>query len=720
MKLTPKEKRELYAMVAQMQPRELQAFLNEAPDDVRYMLRWDWEMKARPEQLLPPGNWAYWLILAGRGFGKTRTGAETVREWVKTSRYVNLIGATADDAKDIMIEGESGILEVCPPDERPKYKKHERKLEWPNGAISLVFTADEPERLRGKQHEKLWSFPFETMVLTRSGDRCIGGITIGDEVLTRAGWKPVVDTANYIGVTGTIALDDGTKLVGTGDHRVMTDRGWVQMQHLTEGDHVWKSTGLSNQTATSGRTSVRKTDTANERLFINIGGYGNDTTNLFHRITTYITSTATKLTTALKTWSALASPSILAYIGNFNQSLALSSTTRAKSHALTAEPLSFASVLTRMPDAPRATSGTGTPNAPNTRSSVEPVGRPTTVSGEVRVIAAKVAQTWAEETSQRVYCLTVADQPEFFANSILAHNCDEMAAWRYPEAWDQAKFGLRLGDKPQAIISTTPRPTKMMREIIRDRKTHITKGSTYDNQANLAENFFDDIINKYEGTRLGRQELNAEMLNDMPGALWRAQNIEEQRRKEYPEDLQRIVVAVDPALSNEEGADETGIIVAGVGVDEGGNPHGYVLEDASGHYAPDEWARMAVSMYDKWDADRIVAEANQGGEMVRMTLKASRNTAPITLVKASRGKVTRAEPVAALYEQGRVSHVGLFEELEDQMLGFTSDLDRKAFGRSPDRVDALVWALTELFPKIIKTKRRGRATKSQPKQRFFA
>lgn len=725
MQLTPKEKRELMAEISTMPPNQLQAFLREAPDDVKHLLQWDWEMKARPEQLIPPGKWAYWLILAGRGFGKTRTGAETVREWVKKYKYVNLVGATADDAKDIMIEGESGILEICPPDERPTYRKHERKLAWPNGATSLIFTADEPERLRGKQHMKLWCFPLNTLVLTNEGDRCISTVTIGDEVLTRAGWKPVINTASHIDTTGTIALDDGTELVGTGDHRVMTDRGWVQMQHLTEDDHVWKSTGYSNQTGISGRTSENATQTTKtaERLCISIGGFGNDTTGLFRQVIKSITSTATKLTTALKIWSALANPRILAYIGNFNQSLAPSSTSRARSLALTAGQPSFVSALTLgTPDAIAVTNVTGTANAPNTHSNAERAIPLTTASDEVKVIAVKVAQTWAEETSQRVYCLTVADQPEFFANTILAHNCDEIAAWRYPEAWDQAKFGLRLGDSPQAVISTTPRPTKMMREIIRDSKTHVTKGSTYDNKANLAGAFFDSIIDKYEGTRLGRQELNAEMLNDMPGALWRSENIEDQRRSEddLPAGLQRIVVAVDPATSNDEGADETGIVVAGVGIDQNGQPRGYVLEDASGHYAPDEWARRAVSMYDKWAADRIVAEANQGGDMVALTLKSARATAPITLVKASRGKVTRAEPVAALYEQGRISHVGLFEELEDQMLSFTSDLDRKAFGRSPDRVDALVWAFTELFPRIIKTNTRKRASKYKPKQRFFA
>jgi len=234
----------------------------------------------------------------------------------------------------------------------------------------------------------------------------------------------------------------------------------------------------------------------------------------------------------------------------------------------------------------------------------------------------------------------------------------------------------------------------------------------------LAENVFVDIITKYEGTRLGRQELNAEMLNDMPGALWSPKVLENGRipKEDLPDSMRRIVVAVDPAVSNEEHSDETGIVV--VAMDN--NNHGYVLDDLSGKYTPDEWAHRAVSAYHMWGADRIVAEKNQGGAMVEFTLKSVMDNAPITLVHATRGKVTRAEPISALYEQGRVSHVGLFEELEDQMCSFTSDIDRKAYGKSPDRVDALVWGFTELFPRLIKKPRqRGGSVRHQAKQRFF-
>jgi phage terminase large subunit-like protein len=393
------------------------------------MLKFDWSKMARPNQLLPPGDWTYWLILAGRGFGKTRTGAETVRHWVNRGReqYVNLIGATADDARDIMIDGESGILAVCPRDERPIYKKSERKLIWPNGAESLIFTADEPERLRGKQHSKLWA--------------------------------------------------------------------------------------------------------------------------------------------------------------------------------------------------------------------------------------------------------------------------DELAAWRYPESWDQAMFGLRLGLLPQAVITTTPKPTKLVKELAADPDTTMTTGSTYDNQANLAPAFLKTIIKKYEGTRLGRQELNAEILDDNPNALWKRGNIDADRVAKAPE-LKRIVIGVDPAVTANEDSDLTGIVAAGLGVDG----EYYILADNSLIQTPALWAHKAVVTYVSYKADRIVGEANNGGDLVEHTIRTvddgiydGKNVA-YKKVHAAKAKVTRAEPIAALYEQHRVHHVGFFPELEDEMC----DYDPLTSKKSPDRMDALVWAMTEL------------------------
>ena len=385
-------------------------------------LLYDWSFWARPNQLTPPGQWITWLILAGRGYGKTRTGAEWVRQQVKKYRYVNLIGATADDARDIMIEGESGILSICPPSERPKYLASKRRLEWPNGAKSLIFTADEPERLRGKQHMKLW--------------------------------------------------------------------------------------------------------------------------------------------------------------------------------------------------------------------------------------------------------------------------CDELAAWRYPDSWDQAMFGLRLGDNPQAIVTTTPKPIKLLKELIVDETTYITKGSTYDNKKNLANAFWKKITKKYEGTRLGRQELNAEMLDDIPGALWTRAMIEKSRVRKAPE-LIRIVVAIDPAATSGETSNDTGIIAAGKGSDG----EYYVLKDSTMNDRPAKWAARGIKEYYELKADRIVGETNNGGEMVEEVIRNVDKDVSFKAVHASKGKKTRAEPVSALYEQGRVHHVGYFAYLEDQMCEYVPDGD----GPSPDRMDALVWAITELM-----------------------
>ena len=223
----------------------------------------------------------------------------------------------------------------------------------------------------------------------------------------------------------------------------------------------------------------------------------------------------------------------------------------------------------------------------------------------------------------------------------------------------------------------------------------ITRGSTYDNRANLAPAFLAQIIKKYEGTRLGRQELNAEILDDVPGALWNRALIEETRwpvHKPVP-DLIRIAVAIDPAASSGEEADETGIIVAGK--DAGG--HGYVVADQSGRYAPTDWARTAIGLYRQYKADRVVAEVNNGGDMVEATIRMVDPNVSYAKVHASRGKVMRAEPVAALYEQHRIHHVGAFPTLEDQQCGFAADFDRASSGFSPHRVDALVWALTDLL-----------------------
>jgi len=262
--------------------------------------------------------------------------------------------------------------------------------------------------------------------------------------------------------------------------------------------------------------------------------------------------------------------------------------------------------------------------------------------------------------------------------------CDELAAWRYPEAWDMLMFGLRLGERPRVAIATTPRPTPLIRDLIKDDTTHVTKGSTYDNVANLAPSFFNQIVRKYEGTRLGRQELLAEILDDVPGALWKRELFDNNRVTKAP-DLVSVVVGVDPHAST----GETGIVIAGIG----GDGHGYVLDDLTTGGSPDTWAREVVTGYHRNFADRIAAEANNGGDMVIATIRTIDNNVNVKKLWASRGKYTRAEPIAALYEQGRVHHVGMFAQLEDECCTWVPGEGMD----SPNRMDALVWALTELM-----------------------
>jgi len=417
-------------LLASLPPEQRQARLNELSLETRAHLRWHWPFWARPNQRLPLGDWDTWLILAGRGFGKTRTGAETIREWACGSTPLGrgtygrfaLVAETAADARDVMVEGDSGILRCHPRDFRPNYEPSKRRLTWPNGAVATVFNATEPDQLRGPQHDASW--------------------------------------------------------------------------------------------------------------------------------------------------------------------------------------------------------------------------------------------------------------------------LDELAKWSYAqEAWDQLQFGLRLGLKPRSVITTTPRTIPVLREIIQAEGTFVTRGRTMDNEANLSPRFISRIHEKFAGTRLGRQELEAEMLEDVPGALWASSMIKIDKAPE----MARVVVAVDPSgTKGGEGNDDVGIVVAGKGVDG----RAYVLGDWTCNLSPAGWSRRVSEAYHQFRADRVVAEVNFGGAMVEAVIRASDPLLPVKLVNASRGKTARAEPIAALYEQGRVSHVQHFPELEDQLFSFTTN--GYVGGGSPDRADALVWALTEL------------------------
>jgi len=270
--------------------------------------------------------------------------------------------------------------------------------------------------------------------------------------------------------------------------------------------------------------------------------------------------------------------------------------------------------------------------------------------------------------------------------------CDEIAKWRHAErTWDMLQFALRLGTDPRAVVTSTPRPMALLKRLLEEPGTVISRSRTADNAAFLAQGFLAEMEARYGGTALGRQELDGEIIEERADALWRRDWLEAARVRSAP-DLVRIVVAVDPSVTSGASADECGIVVAGLSAER----RGYVLSDRSVKaLQPIEWARAAVIAYHHFRADRIVAETNQGGELIELVIGQVDNSVPVKRVHARRGKYLRAEPVAALYAQGRVAHVGTFAKLEDQMCDMT--LDGLQSGKSPDRLDALVWALTELM-----------------------
>lgn len=411
-----------------------QALLGRLTDDQKRLIASRWTLFARADQLPPPGDWTVWLVMGGRGAGKTRTGAEWVRAIVHGHASVGgvragriaLVGETYQAVRDVMIEGVSGLVAIHPARSRPRWSPSLRRLQWDNGAIAQVFSAEDPDALRGPQFDAAWA--------------------------------------------------------------------------------------------------------------------------------------------------------------------------------------------------------------------------------------------------------------------------DEVAKWRHADAtFDMLQFGLRLGMKPRQVVTTTPRPIPLLRRLVSAPGTVMTRARTADNAAFLAEGFLTAVVGRYRGTRLGRQELDGEMIEDRSDALWSRSQLDAIRITGRPA-LQRIVVAVDPPAGSGRTSDACGIIAAGLD----GEGRFIVLADASVRGArPEIWASRAVALYHAEAADRLVAEVNQGGDMVASVIAQIDPVVPVEMVRASRGKWLRAEPVAALYAQGRVRHAGLFPELEDEMTDF--GLDGLTGGRSPDRLDAMVWAITALM-----------------------
>ncbi|WP_198027185.1 DNA-packaging protein [Candidatus Paracaedibacter symbiosus] len=409
--------------------RLIQLLIHEKRERLLLQQKYNWLRQARPSQLPPEGDWRTWLILAGRGFGKTRTGAETIRHWVHQGRYkrIALVGASIQEVQKVMVEGESGLLAVHPKSEAPTFYASKRRLVWPNGAVALLYGAEYYEQLRGPQFDFAW--------------------------------------------------------------------------------------------------------------------------------------------------------------------------------------------------------------------------------------------------------------------------IDEFAKFRNAEQlWHQLQLCLRLGANPRCLITTTPRPTPILRQLLASSDVCLTKGSTFDNEANLAPAYIEQIKKQFLETTLGAQELYAEMLTEEAGALWGRTTI---RYQEPPlteaQDLklERIVIAIDPATTHHQDSDETGIVVAGIDQEK----KVYILEDLSGKYSPNDWGQRVAEAYWRHKADRVVAEVNKGGDLVEQVVRSVDAAISYKSVRATRGKYTRAEPIAALYEQGRVFHARPFSKLETQMCSFIPGQSSK----SPDRMDAMVWAVTELL-----------------------
>ena len=656
-------------------------------------LHWEWRFWARPEQIAPEGDWSTWLALAGRGWGKTEAGAQWVRERVKNgARMIALVAETSKDLEEVMA---ARIIAVHPPKEAPTATYRPLRLRWPNGAIAYGYNGNEPDQLRGPEFDTAWCFVAGTSVHTPNGLTAIENIRPGDFVVTRKGPRKVSYTSRRVAHVGRVSFANGQSLIGTADHPVYTAHGWTAMQSLKHGDRVCAISALSGAERLGtdmvmGITSAVKNQTFDALSFCT-ERFTRTILAESQKVAIYITSTRTRQTTIPQTCGRLLDQSIASFTKWLNAIGAQSQGLRSGvaiadvpcSAGRTSQPYARHAVSNEQN---KSASMKGSANTAGANSSLGP-----------GTFAVSVASTWQPMGQQEVFCLNVDGEPEYFANGILVHNCDELAKYRKTEnrdyaqeTWDMLQFTMRRGTDPRVCVTTTPRPAKVIKALLNDGSTAISRGSTFDNAGNLPPQFIDKIRERYEGTRLGRQELYAEVLDDVPGALWTRDRI---HYGDAPSDMRRVVVAVDPSGASgasDEGADSIGIVVAG----EAHNGRFYVIEDATCRLSPAGWGRRVIERYSAHKADVIVAEKNFGGAMVEAVIRAADRNANVKMVSASRGKSVRAEPVAALYEQGRVTHAGGLDELEDQMMQMTGS--GYVGEGSPDRVDALVWAMHEL------------------------
>jgi len=659
-----------------------------------------WPFLARENQRLPEGtDWNHWLILAGRGFGKTRTGAETSLLWAMNNPGCRIayVGPTAADVRDTMITGDSGLL-FCADNAKisAKYQPSNRIVRFENGSLIKTFSAEEPERLRGPQHH---CFIAGTLIETDRGERPVETLNQGDKVWTRQGLRPIAKVLSRSTELAKLELSNGTTLVGSLDHPFYTGRGWVPLQYLRDDDNVYVCSDgdkISKGTLLPTHNAVRYTG---------IDGYGNKNLDQSLMDTISTTKTIKKETIDSKILKQFPLQSTESSIDIKDQQL-VKTVERTFTLSERVECLN----TVQAPVEVELQNGIGQ-NPRENASGVEKYSQAALVPIAVRHVSIL-------GVVGKVYNLTVQEIPEYFANGVLVHNCywvDELCAMpRAQEMWDMLMMGFRLGQHPQGVITTTPKSTELLRELIKDPSVVVTRGSTYENSDNLAPAFREMLKKKYEGTRIGQQELYAEILEDASGALWNREMLANCRQDSSPDSM-FICIGVDPAVSSTDKSDLTGIIVCGMS-----DQKFYVLEDLSGRYKPAEWSALLKATVAKYKADLIVAEVNQGGDMVKELLVQEWGTEdiPFQAVRASQGKRARAEPISMLYEQNKVFHVGDLEFLEIELCTW----DPLESNFSPDRLDALVWALTELhkrcnlYTDIVINPHTGR--KSSPWQRI--
>jgi len=673
-----------------------------------------------PHQVPPPGDWYGWLLLAGRGAGKTDACARYVHEHVMgppclpgpIPHWIGIIAPTLGDAATSCYAGPSG-LRVHSPEAKMTTRQGGTIIKWPNGSEAKVFGAHSPEDIERLRSGGNRCVAEGTLVRTEYGERPIETIRPGDRVWTRNGLREVLAAWDN-GIKDVVRYDhDAGSTWLTPDHKVATADGWkpVSLVQPTETIFTWGNTGIRYGTTASPGMQARTTTT---------GARGTDCcTGTCTRGRSVRSPQACKCTTATTTsgttGSATSCCSRRASIGTSTaRSAERTGTVRAAGQPGTARNTGTSPV-----------SGAAQSSAPEGRpergTAPEPAGRlllrhehgssgcaacaatRSSASAGTRPALVRAGALRSSRTSRavRVYDLTIEHDHEFFAGGLLVSNClawlEELAAWRYlDDTWDQMRFGLRVGPRPHWIASTTPKPRALIKKLAAGGVGNVvrTHASMYDNP-HLPEDIRAALEDAYAGTQIGRQELHAEIIDADENALWNRAMIDDHRvRPSDLPDLARISVGVDPS----GGRGEQGIVVVGKAVQEhvraDGRPtqlaHGYVLADRSCHLSPDGWGRRAVQAAVDHEADDICVEVNFGGDMAVNTIRAAADALgvriPIKVVRATRGKKVRAEPVSALSEQGRWHMVGEHPELEDQMCTWYDELDW-----SPDRLDAMVW-----------------------------